>query len=330
MIDEIALEQRISSSAAEQWRKQQHIPRVPASDRNDTRSPARLGRSHGPIDDYELAQGIHRELLELRARAKSVTSVGLGVLAAKAELPTNWQPRSRYGRDEEPSCCVGILCAGPRNPPAPMRPSLKPRGVSRGFCFRAGKRGKTSLNLSQNYGLGSIGYKCRMIRLSDEQWERIRDHFPEEHIADGHPGRKPIPTRRVLQAVLWILNTGAQWHMLPQSYPNYKTVHRRFQTWCSNEVLRRVLTDVANELRDKGVLDEEESFIDATFAMAKGGGAEIGPTKRGKGMKIMAIVDRHGLPLSVSTHAANHHEVRLVQLCFDFYMIEAKPETLRL
>jgi hypothetical protein len=45
-------------------------------------------------------------------------------------------------------------------------------------------------------------------------------------------------------------------------------------------------------------------------------------------MKITAIVDRHGLPLSVSTHAANHHEVRLVQLCFDFYMIEAKPENL--
>jgi hypothetical protein len=45
-------------------------------------------------------------------------------------------------------------------------------------------------------------------------------------------------------------------------------------------------------------------------------------------MKIMAIVDRHGLPLSVSIHAANHHEVRLVQLCFDFYMIEATPENL--
>jgi len=75
--------------------------------------------------------------------------------------------------------------------------------------------------------------------------------------------------------VLWILNTGAQWHMLPQCYPNYKTVHRRFQTWCHSEILREVLTDIA-----------------------------------------------------VSTHAANHHEVRLVQLCFDFYMIEAKPENL--
>src|SRR5512144_716647 len=76
------------------------------------------------------------------------------------------------------------------------------------------------------------------------------------------------------------------------------------------------------------MLDEEECFIDATFVMAKGGGAGVAPTKRGKGVKIMAIVDRHGLPLSVSTHAANHHEVRLVQLCFDFYMIEAKPENL--
>lgn len=167
-----------------------------------------------------------------------------------------------------------------------------------------------------------------MLRLSDEHWERIRDRFPEEHIPPSRPGRKPIPSRKVLEAVLWILNTGAQWHMLPQCYPNYKTVHRRFQNWCRSNVLREVMTDLANTLRDEGALDESECFIDATFSSAKGGGDEIGPTKRGKGVKIMAIVDRHGLPLAVSTHAANHHEVTLVQLSFDFYMIEAKPENL--
>ena len=166
------------------------------------------------------------------------------------------------------------------------------------------------------------------MHLTDEQWDKVRPHFPEEHIPDGRPGRKPVPARRVLDAVLWILNTGAQWHMLPQSYPNYKTVHRRFQHWCRNEVLRSVLCALANELRERERLDPSECFIDATFAMAKGGGAEIGPTKRGKGVKIMAIVDRHGLPLAVSTHAAQHHEVTLVQLTFDFYMIEAKPEKL--
>ena len=167
-----------------------------------------------------------------------------------------------------------------------------------------------------------------MVKLTDEQWEQIREHFPEEHPVPGRAGRKPIPTRRVLEAVLWVLNTGAQWHMLPQSYPNYKTVHRRFQTWCRQEVLRGILVDVANALRERGGLDESESFIDAMFASAKGGGAGVGKTKRGKGVKIMGIVDREGLPLSVSTHAANHHEVTLVQLSFDFYMVEATPEHL--
>ena len=164
------------------------------------------------------------------------------------------------------------------------------------------------------------------LRLTDEQWELIREHFPEENIPDGRPGRKPIPTRKVLEGVLWILNTGAQWHMLPQCYPNYKTVHRRFQQWCRNDVLRDALCQLANTLRESGAIDERESFIDATFSPAKGGGDGIGPTKRGKGVKIMGIVDRNGLPLAVTTHAANHHEVTLVQLTFDFYMIEAKPE----
>jgi hypothetical protein len=40
--------------------------------------------------------------------------------------------------------------------------------------------------------------------------------------------------------------------MLPQCYPNYKTVHRRFQAWCRSAVLRRVLSDIANELRPRG------------------------------------------------------------------------------
>ncbi|WP_455211062.1 hypothetical protein [Kaarinaea lacus] len=40
----------------------------------------------------------------------------------------------------------------------------------------------------------------------------------------------------------------------------------------------------------------------------------------------MGIVDRPGLPAVVSTHAANHDDVTLVQQSFNFYMIEANPE----
>jgi len=167
-----------------------------------------------------------------------------------------------------------------------------------------------------------------MLLLTDEQWTRISEHFPEENIPEDRSGRKPIPARQVVEAALWILNTGAHWHMLPQCYPNYKTVHRRFQHWCRSEVLRRILVDLANALREDSALDVTECFIDASFAPAKGGGEQIGLTKRGKGVKILAIVDRQGLLLSVSTHAANHHEVTLVQLSFDFYMLEAKPDNL--
>ena len=111
-----------------------------------------------------------------------------------------------------------------------------------------------------------------MLRLTDEQWDLIRMHFPEDSYPDDRPGRKPVPARKVLEAVLWILNTGAQWQMLPQCYPNYKTAHRRFQKWCENEVIRAALTDLANALREQGAVDESECSIEATFASAKGGG----------------------------------------------------------
>src|SRR5262249_20359667 len=75
----------------------------------------------------------------------------------------------------------------------------------------------------------------------------------------------------------------------------------------SNEVLRRVLMDVANELRDKGALDEAECFIDAMFVMAKGGGVQIGPTKRGKGMKIIAILAMRAQPAFASAHSSLRH-----------------------
>jgi hypothetical protein len=51
-----------------------------------------------------------------------------------------------------------------------------------------------------------------MTRLSDEPGQRMRTHFPEEHIPESRRGRKPIPACEVIEAVLRISNTGAQGH----------------------------------------------------------------------------------------------------------------------
>jgi hypothetical protein len=42
------------------------------------------------------------------------------------------------------------------------------------------------------------------------------------------------------------------------------------------------------------------------------GGSGVGKTKRGKGTKIMAIADRHGLPIEISVASASPHETKLV------------------
>ena len=39
----------------------------------------------------------------------------------------------------------------------------------------------------------------------------------------------------------------------------------------------------------------------------------MGKTKRGKGTKIMAVAEGHGLPIAVFTESATPHEVTLVQ-----------------
>jgi hypothetical protein len=41
-----------------------------------------------------------------------------------------------------------------------------------------------------------------VLRLTDEQWDRIRSDVPEEHYPDDRPGRKPTPARKVPEAVL--------------------------------------------------------------------------------------------------------------------------------
>jgi transposase len=95
-----------------------------------------------------------------------------------------------------------------------------------------------------------------VLRITDEQWDLIRKHVPEQHYPDDCPGRKPIPERKVLETVRWTRNPGAQRHRFPQCYPNYETVPRGLQQWCQNEVTRAAPTDLANALGKEAGVNE--------------------------------------------------------------------------
>lgn len=109
--------------------------------------------------------------------------------------------------------------------------------------------------------------------LTDEQWDVLKPLIPvPSHRPDrrGRPWRDP---RAVLNGILWILRTGAQWKDLPTRYPPDQTCHRRFQLWVRSGVLDQILRALAQDLHERGGLDLSECFIDGTFVVANKGGA---------------------------------------------------------
>jgi transposase len=161
--------------------------------------------------------------------------------------------------------------------------------------------------------------------LTDAQWAVLEPLFRPKRRADGR-GRPWQDTRAVLSGVFWVLRTGAPWHDLPSRYPSYQTCHRRFQQWQRSGLLTGLLQKLAEDLRDRGKLDLSESFIDASFSGGEKRGSSVGPTKRGKGSKIMAIADGHGFPLSVYVASASPHETKLIEPTLDQRFLADLPE----
>jgi transposase len=112
--------------------------------------------------------------------------------------------------------------------------------------------------------------------LTDEQWESVEPVLRPARREDNR-GRPWHDTRSVLNGVLWILGSGAQWAEMPAKYPPYQTCHRRFQQWVREGKLVEALRLLAKQLHERGKLNLDEAFVDATFASAKKGALQSVP-----------------------------------------------------
>ena len=120
--------------------------------------------------------------------------------------------------------------------------------------------------------------------VSDEQWALLEPILRSKRRPDGK-GRPPKDPRTVLNGVLWILGTGAQWREMPPKYPPYQTCHRRFQQWVRSGALAKALRKLAQRLRAEGRLNLEEAFIDAMFVAAKKGASGLVLPSEAKGRR---------------------------------------------
>jgi transposase len=113
------------------------------------------------------------------------------------------------------------------------------------------------------------------MHLTDAQWKVVEPLLPPTKPPKS-PGRPSVQLRSVLNAILWILKTGARWKDLPGRYPSYQTCHRYFQNRVRERVFAKLLMALAQDLEERGKLDLSECYVDATFAKAKRGAMPLG------------------------------------------------------
>jgi len=114
--------------------------------------------------------------------------------------------------------------------------------------------------------------------LSDEQWEVVAPLLPRPN----HMGRPPRDAREMLDAMVWLLRTGAPWRDLPDWYGPWQTVYTRFCHWRDAGFLDRMVERLQVLLADAGKIDWELWCIDGSSiraARCAAGGGKGGERK---------------------------------------------------
>ena len=112
--------------------------------------------------------------------------------------------------------------------------------------------------------------------LSDTAWGRIAPHIIGDERTRGSSGRD---NRMFVEAVLWIVRTGAPWRDLPERFGSWNSAFRRFSRWSDKGVWHRIFAAMADDP------DFEYLIVDSTIirahqhaAGAKKGGLKIKPS----------------------------------------------------
>jgi transposase len=124
-----------------------------------------------------------------------------------------------------------------------------------------------------------MGFSYERHDISDAAWARLEPYLPGR---SGSWGGVAQDNRRFINAVFWILRTGAPWRDLPPSYGGWSNTQRRFCRWRDKGIWEGLLERLMEEP------DYEWLMIDASHikvhphaAGAKGGNQDMGRTKGG-------------------------------------------------
>lgn len=121
--------------------------------------------------------------------------------------------------------------------------------------------------------------------LSDHTWKLLEPHLPGQKGAWGGIAKD---NRQFINAVFWILRTGAPWRDLPPSYGNWNNTHRRFTRWRDSGVWEKLLNIlISNPDFEWLMIDASHVKVHPQASGAVGGNEAMSKTKGGSTPKYI-------------------------------------------
>ncbi|MEX3901635.1 MULTISPECIES: IS5 family transposase [Paraburkholderia] len=159
--------------------------------------------------------------------------------------------------------------------------------------------------------------------LDDELWAFIEPLLPPaKPRRSRYPGRKPLDDRALLTGILFILQTGLRWDLLPREMGcgSGMSFWRRLRAWQAAGVWDRLHEVLLAKLRDADRIDWSRVVVDSSSIRAVGAGPKTGPnpTDRARpSSKHHLITEAQGIPLAVILTGANRHDVTQLNALVD-------------
>lgn len=101
--------------------------------------------------------------------------------------------------------------------------------------------------------------------VTDEQWAVLEPLIPQKQ---ARTGRKPKDCRTMLNAILWILRTGAPWRDLPERFGPWQTPYDYYSRWRRDGVFDHILQALQIRLDEQGHIDWDLWCIDGSNVRA--------------------------------------------------------------
>ena len=107
------------------------------------------------------------------------------------------------------------------------------------------------------------------IALTNEQWSLVADLFDPPR-RRGAPSK--VDRRQMVDAMLFLARTGAQWRYLPERFGPWGSVWQQWRRWRNNGVWAKAMTRLARHIRVKDNRDPMPSIVVIDAQTVRGGG----------------------------------------------------------